>query len=919
MKDGPLKQVIVPICDTMFFELAVSGITCADCSAMIESKLTKMPGIFSVSVSVMTGIVQIYSDIALFPTAEVIEKVVVSLGFGCKVLQAKIRSPENSADTPEQKHVTLCLEIPLTAGTKLTEIIAQLEGVAGVVSVRTEQRPAATFILVSYSPHVTGGRDLFTIVESSCMGVVPHSRLPSSGASSPGDLWRFRLFFSLVFALPIFLLVFVFASWPSLNRGLETPIVNGFTAVTLVLWILATPVQVFVGYPLYISAYRAGWYGRTLNIDSLIVLSTTCAYVYSTVIAFASMADENYAGETFFDTCAMVLLLISLGRYMESVAKGKAADSLAKLAELQVETATLYRDPHNVDVHTALVQRNDILVVTPGTRIPTDGIVTRGQSTVDESHITGEAKPVHVAVGSKIVGGSVNIDGLLHIQVERVPGENLLSGILQLVQQAQSSKPDVQRLADKVAAYFVPVIVAISLTIFIIWYALAATGVMATGSLSSLAFALRFALATLVVSCPCAIGLAVPTAIIVASGVGARLGCLFKSGPALELCHKVDTVIFDKTGTLTKGHASVVDWRVTHPSMTSSRFWSIVGSAEDGAQHAIARGLVDYARAQNARISPVDSLTFLPGRGLECMVDSVSVLLGNLSCMKEHGVLIGEYSSTNALALQKNVMETSMKSKGWDDVLADMHACTGKYSCTELMVAVNGKLVGWIAMSDSAKHDAADVVRKLTSMGIAVWILSGDSQAVTEDIALTVGVPVHQAKGALLPADKADVIAKLQAQGHIVAMVGDGINDSPALATANVGIAVANGTDVAVGTANVALMKDDLYLVVTAIELSKATYNRIMINFGWAAVYNTIAVPFAAGLLYPALHASIPPAFAGLSELLSSLPVILFSVMLRNFRPSLQHGQPLEPNADFESDETDIDTEDEESMPLVSQ
>jgi Cu+-exporting ATPase len=391
------------------------------------------------------------------------------------------------------------------------------------------------------------------------------------------------------------------------------------------------------------------------------------------------------------------------------------------------------------------------------------------------------------------------------------------------------------------------------------------------------------------------VGLAVPTAIVVASGVGAKLGILFKTGPAMETCHRVNTVVFDKTGTLTQGKAAVVAWKSIAKDWDSDRFWHLVGSIESASEHSIAKCLVSYARAQmQIAFEEVDSLESLPGRGLSCSLEGQAVLVGNKSLIVERKAQLPRGTTWEILDKHVSV------------------ACGGFSDVTLVFVAVRNQVVGWIALQDIVKQDAFTTVNHLVQQGIDVWILSGDSNEATQRVGMQLHLDPNHVRGGLLPQDKANVIKSIQEEGRVVAMVGDGINDSPALTTADIGIAVARSTDVAIGAANVVLLQDDLFLVLTAIELSKATYRRILINFGWAFLYNITAVPFAAGFFYPIFDASIPPAFAGLSELLSSLPVVIFSVLLRTFTPSLSHTVPLPSKKGAKED-----NQDSERTPLL--
>ena len=614
----------------------------------------------------------------------------------------------------------------------------------------------------------------------------------------------------------------------------------------------------------------------------------------------------------------MVLTVILLGRYLESIAKGKAAAALSELARMQVDTAMLVTSTLGAKeaekeeeastsntqlIRTELLQRDDIVQVLPGARIPTDGVVTFGSSSVDEAMLTGEARPVNKSVGDTVFGSTVNQRGMMQLRVTRVPGENALSGIMQLVRQAQNSTPPIQRVADAVAAYFVPAVLALAVSIFVIWLLLVEYGAVTT-DLAAVTFAIKFAIATLVVSCPCAVGLAVPVPVMVASGVGAKLGVLFKSGPALEALHKADVIVFDKTGTLTLGQPTVVKWRNLSAFGLSDRLlWWTVASAESGSEHVWAKAMLDYARSNLvdggalAALGTPSSFEAVSGRGIRCSLNGQDVLIGNARWMEENGVAIAAAPlapaprvSCGDIACGQPTVDccppdlepVAVSSAPADDSVAQLEQ-TG---ASVVYVSIDQGLAGWIALSDAVRPEAAAVVRALEQLKMQVWMLSGDAQTSTDAVAKQLGIDPERACGQLLPGDKARRIQELQQSGRIVAMVGDGINDAPALTQADIGLTVMTGSDVAMGAADVVLMKDHLSLLLHALELSRATFSVITRNLAWSFLYNLTAIPFAVGAFYTLGGVTLPPTFAGLAELLSSLPVVLFSIALKRFQPT---------------------------------
>ena len=580
--------------------------------------------------------------------------------------------------------------------------------------------------------------------------------------------------------------------------------------------------------------------------------------------------------ERFFETSAIVLTLIVLGRYLEALAKGETGDVIRRLVQIAATTAIRLVDSIENDAPTTeevidinLIQRGDIVKVLPGTRIPTDGKVVFGTSSVDQSMVTGESVPVPKQSGDLVYSGTLNQHGLLHLRVTRTAAENTLSGITKMVQEALNSKPPIERIADQIASYFVPFVLVLAVLVFVVWLSLAATGVVSPDA-AAVTFALRFAIATLVISCPCAIGLAVPTAVMAGTGVGAKHGVLFKSGAIMERCAKVDAVVFDKTGTLTEGRPKVSSY-VLLDHNGDDEFWFWLGCAESASEHPLAQALVQHAGEKLATADPIwrtfespGAFSAAPGKGVKCVVDATALCIGTSLWMEENGVIV-----TAVAQAQLRVHRAEHK----------VHGETSVY------VGVDGKLSAVLFLADAPRAESRVVIAQLRELNIDVWMCSGDAQITAAAVGSQVGLTPDRTLGGQLPQDKLMLIRRLQMEGKIVAMVGDGINDSPSLAQADVGIAVAQGTDIAAEAANIMLMKSDLQDVVFTIHLSRRTLACIRWNFTWAFMYNLLAVPIAMGVYYPAGGVAIPPALAGLSELLSSLPVVLFSLCLRYYKP----------------------------------
>jgi len=638
-----------------------------------------------------------------------------------------------------------------------------------------------------------------------------------------------------------------------------------FVGKPYVLWALATPVQFWCGWRFYRGTWGALRH-KTADMNTLIVVGTSAAYFYSMVAVLSPglFAAEGLEVHLYFDTSAMIVALILLGRFLEARAKGQASQAIRKLIGMQPKTAVVVRDGEEVEVPVEDVQVGDLILIRPGERVPVDGIVRQGYSSVDESMITGESIPADKAVGDEVVGATINKTGSLTIEASKVGKDTTLARIVRMVEEAQGSKAPIQRLADVVASYFVPTVIGVAIVTFIVWYLL--------GPAPALTFALLNFVAVLIIACPCALGLATPTAIMVGTGRGAEHGILIRNGDALERSNRIDTVLLDKTGTLTLGEPVVTDV-VAAPSSSHDDVLRLAASVEHGSEHPLGRAVVDAAMARELQLSPASDFNALPGQGVEASVEGRKLVLGSIGLMEERGFSLN----------------------GMEEEAGRLFA-KGK---TIMFLGVDGEVAGVIALADTVKPNAREVVGRLQNMGIQTVMLTGDNQRTAEAIASQVGVARVLAE--VLPERKAAEVQRLQAEGNTVAMVGDGINDAPALAQADVGIAIGTGTDVAMETGDITLISGDLKGIVTAISLSKRTLRTIKQNLFWAFAYNTSLVPVAAGVLYFAFgQAGVPsglhfilgdygflnPILAAAAMAVSSITVVFNSLRLRRFRPA---------------------------------
>lgn len=616
----------------------------------------------------------------------------------------------------------------------------------------------------------------------------------------------------------------------------------------IIIFILACPVQIWVGSQFYNGLVVVFKY-RTADMNTLVAVGTLSAFIYSTFVTFFPDFFIKFGIEPhiYFDTAAVIIVLILLGRFFEAKSKSRASSAIKKLLKLRALKATVIRDGKEEEIGVDDVAVGDIILVKPGEKIPVDGSIIKGDSAVNESMATGESIPVDKKPGDEVIGSTINLTGFLKFRATRVGKDTFLSQIIRLVEEAQASKAPIQRLVDKVASYFVPAVILIALVTFTVW--------LIWGPKPSITFALVNFVSVLIIACPCALGLATPTAIIVGTGRGAENGILIKDAPSLELAHRLNIIVFDKTGTLTRGEPEVSEIIVKKGSLinTSEQLLYIAASSELYSEHPLGKAIVKKAKDSGLKLKEPQEFISIAGKGIRAKVDDREILKGNLKLMMENKVQLG------------NLVEEEQK-------LSEM-------GLTPVFVSVDNKPAGIIAFSDALKNNAKDVVLRLKKLGLEVAMLTGDNR----NTALAIGrrAGIDKVISEVLPGEKAEEIKKLQKEGKIVAMVGDGINDAPALAQSDIGIAIGTGTDVAMESSQITLIKGDLYGVLKAIILSRNTVRIIKQNLFWAFFYNIILIPVAAGVLYPFFGILVSPIFAAGAMAFSSISVISNSLRLR--------------------------------------
>jgi Cu+-exporting ATPase len=808
----------------------ITGMTCTTCAATIEKGLAETPGVEQAKVNFASEKASIEYDPSKVDLSR-IKNTISQLGYG--MATKKSIFPVGG----------------MTCASCVNRVEQALSSVSGVIFANVNL--ASEKATIEYVER-TEIADLRRAVKEAGYKLGSEAETledVTTAAQKEIRIVRNRFIFAAILGLTIMALM-----W--------TPV---FVGKPYLLWALATPVQFWAGW----RFYRGTWGSlrhRTADMNTLIAVGTSAAYLYSMVAVLAPglFTADGLGPHLYFDTSAMIITLILLGRFLEARAKGQASEAIKKLIGMQPKTALIIRDGEEVEIPIEDVQVGDLIRVRPGERVPVDGTIREGYSSIDESMITGESIPVEKKVGDEVIGSTINKTGSFKFEATKVGKDTTLAKIVKLVEEAQGSKAHIQRLADVIASYFVPIVISIAIITFIIWYFV--------GPAPALTFAFLNFVAVLIIACPCALGLATPTAIIVGTGKGAENGVLIRSAEALERSHRINTVLLDKTGTLTHGEPRVTDVIATSSS-SQEEVLRLAASAERSSEHPLGEAIVKATSERQLELHPISDFNAIPGHGIEASVAGKKLILGNLGLIKDTGLSLN--------GLEEEAERLWVKGK------------------TVMFLSIDNQVVGIIAVADTIKPNAKGALEELHKMGIEVVMLTGDNQRTAEAIAQEVGIDRVMAE--VLPEHKAQEVKRLQEEGKAVAMVGDGINDAPALAQADVGIAIGTGTDVAMETGDITLISGNLEGIVTAISLSKRTMKTIKQNLFWAFAYNTALIPVAAGVLYLAFgQTGVPsglrfilgdfgflnPILAAAAMAASSITVVLNSLRLRRFKPA---------------------------------
>jgi Cu+-exporting ATPase len=804
-------------------ELKVTGMQCASCALNVERALTAREGVHDARVNLATGTASVDYDPAKTTIAD-IEQAVADAGYGVLKSTATVRIGG------------------MVCASCASVVEASLTGLDGVYDARVNLAAENAYIV--YNPELVTIADIRAAIEDAgytYLGLEEEIPADIEEKMREEDLREKFRRFTIGFAVSVPLFVIMLLDIPGM---LALPL-----SFNLILLIITLPVFVYVSAPIFKAAASALRH-RALTMDVMYAMGIGVAYGASILGTFEVLLTPEFA---FYDTAVMLASFLMLGRYLEARAKGKTSDAIRSLVGLRPKTATVIRDGREVEVPVEAVVPGDIIIVRPGEKVPVDGVVVGGESSVDESMITGEPIPVEKREGDAVVGGTLNVNGVLRIRAERVGKEMVLAQIIRLVREAQGSKPSVERIADVAVSYFIPAVLAVATAAFLVWYLVLD---------ASLLFSLTVLISVLVVACPCALGLATPTAVTVGIGRGAELGLLIRNGEALEISEKLTTVVFDKTGTLTRGKPDVTD--IVPLGVAEERLLSIAAAVESNSQHPLATAIVRRAESAGLDLPPSERFTTFGGLGVTALVEGAEVLIGNPPLLTERGVILPPEAAERIAALQDE----------------------GK---TVVLVAVGGTLAGVIGIADTLKPTTKSAVSELKRMGLAVMMLTGDNERTATAIAREVGI--ENLRAGLMPQEKVEEVRALQQRGEVVAFVGDGINDAPALAQADVGIAIGSGTDVAIESGDIVLIRDDLTDVVAAIQVSRKVISRIRQNLFWAFAYNAALIPIAAGLLYPFFGITFRPELAALAMALSSVTVVSLSLMLKTYIPPAKRSE----------------------------
>lgn len=818
-------------------DLPITGMTCAACANRIEKQLNRQAGVAKASVNFATARATVNYDPGAVGVGELIQTV-KDAGYDAAGMSRAEFAVDDSAR-------------PSGSSVQLEGYLSKLRGVCNVnFNLATMQ------VAVEYLADATDAKKIqaaiedfgYRVREVSGSSESSEDSLAAAHAAEYADLKR-KFWIAAVLSLPVLVIAMSHGAIEFLN----------FPGVNWLQLALTVPVVFYSGWQFYRGAWAA-FRHRAADMNTLIAVGTGTAFIYSVAATVfpsffmaASHATMQGMGESmqvpvYFEAASVIIALILLGKMLESRAKGQTGEAIRKLIGLQAKTAIVIRDGKEIEIETEEVVPGDVVLVRPGDKIPVDGVLLEGSSAVDESMLTGESIPVEKRVGDEVFGSTINKTGAFRFEATKVGKDTALQQIVKLVQDAQGSKPPIAKLADTISGIFTPVVISIAIATFVVWFVTADPDVRFTMALVNF-------VSVLIIACPCALGLATPTAIMVGTGKGAENGILIKGGGSLETAHKLNTVVLDKTGTITEGEPSLTDV-VPASGFAENDFLKTVASAEKQSEHPLAAAIVRGAVERNLEFEKTESFNALEGRGIEAVVGGKDLLLGNIRLMRERKIEVGGAEATA-------------------EKLAEM----GK---TPMFAAINGEYAGIIAVADTIKLKSKEAIRTLQNLGLEVVMMTGDNKRTAEAVAKEVGIKRVLAE--VLPQDKAGEIRRLQAEKKTVAMVGDGINDAPALAQADVGIAIGTGTDVAIEASDITLIKGDLSGVATAIALSKATIRSVKQNLFWAFIYNVIGIPVAAGLLYPFFGVLLSPILASVAMSLSSVSVVANSLRLRSFK-----------------------------------
>lgn len=813
--------------------IKIGGMTCAACSSRVEKNLNKAEGVINASVNLTTERATVQFDTAII-SLEKVKKIIEDTGY--QVLQEV-----------DKVSIKIGGMTCAACSSRVEKNLGKAEGIISAsVNLTTETAR------VEYDTSRIGIKEIENIIKDTGYELIKRTKKATVDEDKLRkekeiQILKTKFIVSAIFAIPLFYLAMA-----PMVPGITLPIPELLSldsnplSYAMGQLILLVPI-VIAGNKFYTVGFKALFRGNP-NMDSLIAIGTTAAIVYSLYSVYEIMeGNPNAVHGLYFESAGVIITLIMLGKSLEARSKGKTSDAIKKLMGLSPKTATLVIDGEESEIPIEDVEIGNIILVKPGEKIPVDGEVTEGFTAIDESMLTGESIPIDKKVGDRVFAATINKNGVILFKATKVGDETALAQIIKLVEDAQGSKAPIAKMADIVAGYFVPIVVAVAIIAFVGWLIAGHT----------IAFALSIFISILVIACPCALGLATPTAIMVGTGKGAEYGILFKGGEALEITHKIETIVFDKTGTITEGRPEVTDV-IAVGDIKEEELLQFAASAEKGSEHPLGSAIVRLGEEKGLKLFKGESFKAIPGHGLSVTMEGRNVLIGNRKLMIENDVKLAD--------LDQKVDGLAQKGK------------------TPMFVAIDEKIAGIIAVADVVKESSGKAIKKLQDMGIEVVMITGDNQRTAKAIAD--GVGIKRVLADVLPQDKAEEVKKIQSEKKIVAMVGDGINDAPALIQADVGIAIGSGTDVAMESADIVLMRSDLMDVPASIDLSKSTIRNIKQNLFWAFGYNTAGIPLAAGLLYVFGGPLLNPMFAAAAMSLSSVSVVSNALRLRNFKPS---------------------------------